>query len=190
MRTITGDIWHVFGDAIVIPVNGYVKTDGRAVMGRGLAKQAADKWKHLPLLLGNAITAGRVTGHGNHVRDLWKPSYGPTIVTFPVKRSWRDQADPGLIMQSVEELVGLTDRLGWKDVALPRVGCGNGGLEWSLVEKLLEPLDDRFVLVTLHEGPHSWGCDECKEGYLAVEGIGGTMCACECHVDVPEGRQR
>ena len=69
------------------------------------------------------------------------------LVAFPVKRHWRDPADPSLIVKSAFQLVELTDREGWRNVALPRPGCGNGRLDWEVVRPLLNLLDDRFVVV-------------------------------------------
>lgn len=40
---------------IVIPTNGVLKANGDAVMGAGLAKQAAQRFPTLPKLLGQAI---------------------------------------------------------------------------------------------------------------------------------------
>jgi len=50
MQEITGDIWeqHKLGRWIVITTNGAIKNDGSCVMGRGVAKQAADKYPELP----------------------------------------------------------------------------------------------------------------------------------------------
>lgn len=50
MKEVYGDIWeyHKQGYWIVITTNGFVKKNGCAVMGRGVAKQAVTKYPSLP----------------------------------------------------------------------------------------------------------------------------------------------
>ena len=145
MREATGNIWRLACDAIVIPTNGDVNRHGAAVMGRGLARQAAQRWPLLPKVLANLLRE-----HGNHVMDVWKPRRLPTLLTFPVKHHWHESAELDLIERSAQELVALVDRLEYRQVALPRVGCGNGALDWKDVQPILERhLDDRFILVSI-----------------------------------------
>lgn len=145
------DIWTVEGmQALCVTTNGVVTGRGRGVMGRGVALQAAERYAvrtpgvpavDLPRLLGQGILLV-----GNHVQTL---VYGhPALVAFPVKHHWRDEADLALIERSCRELSELSTRMGWRRVALPRPGCGNGGLTWDLVRPVCAAgLDDRFLVV-------------------------------------------
>lgn len=147
------DLWEFEpADARCITTNGFVKNDGCAVMGRGCAKEAAARYEQLPLYLGQSIKY-----NGNHVRfinPIMMSNLADTfilwsLVFFPVKHHWRDQADINLIMQSSHELVELTNKQDWETVLLPRPGCGNGRLRWKSVRDLIAPiLDDRFVVIT------------------------------------------
>jgi len=138
MREICQDLWTVAADIRVITTNSTVRRDGRAVMGRGCAWEATQRSPGLAYDLGRRLTA-----QGNHVH--WLPPYD--LVTFPVKHAWWHTADPGLILQSTEELVQLTDAQIWQTVVMPRPGCGNGCLAWADVRQLIAPLlDDRFVV--------------------------------------------
>jgi len=92
-----GDLWdlHYQGHWIAITTNGIVKSDGRAVMGAGLAKQAADRFPDLPRVL------------GTHLRTCGNtPMAFPTmrIVTFPTKHHFRDASDIGLILDSLRHI--------------------------------------------------------------------------------------
>lgn len=149
MREIRGDLFDQKTDAIVITTNGAVRKDGAAVMGRGVALQATRRWSEIAWVLGGSLSL-----HGNHVALLGQPTSGSTgywVVSFPVKHHWRQAADLELISRSVQELIALADKHGWRTVALPRPGCGNGGLDWEIVRPLLEHervgLDARFVVV-------------------------------------------
>ncbi len=127
-------------DWVVVPTNGTWRVrDGRAVMGAGLAADAAEMHPQLPFDLGPKLRLS-----SNHVFSFerWR------IITFPVKDLWMNDADPALIAQSADELAKLADDLELKKIFLPRVGCGNGHLRWVDVRKILAPkLDGRFVIV-------------------------------------------
>jgi hypothetical protein len=157
-----GDLWVVRGDAKVITTNGSVRKDGCAVMGRGVARQAALRWPELPRTLGNSLgVAGNylcTLGHfsydperESHINPAMPlPTEGFELVAFPVKERWMEAACPRLIYRSAVQLVAMTEYKGWEKVILPRPGCGNGGLEWDDVRSILTPLlDDRFVIVQI-----------------------------------------
>lgn len=142
IREVVGDLWDYPASVYVIPTNGFVKKGNprRAVMGAGLALQAATRYPNLPEVLGRCIL-----GRGNHVYGI-----AHNIVAFPTKNDWRDDASLELIEQSARELKELADKIGWPIVAMPRVGCGLGGLRWGHVKPVLEAVfgdDNRFVVV-------------------------------------------
>jgi len=148
----TGDIWGSEADWICITTNGFVKANGCAVMGRGVALQAATKMSYLPYALGSKIKTS-----GNIVQSL-ACTFAPEgkkaahLLSFPVKHNWWEKADPELIRRSCRQLWSLCDealRSRWEKnlglvagpgvlrVALPRPGCGNGGLDWKDVKPIL-----------------------------------------------------
>jgi hypothetical protein len=148
-----GDIWKMGGDAVVITTNGAVRRDGACVMGRGIAKQAKERYPGLEREIGYNIRLW-----GNHVARF-DPATGDiaygvpvreTLYTFPVKHHWKEAADLKLIKRSATELAEMVDETA--QVLVPRPGCGNGQRSWWEVKPILEPLlDDRFVIVTYSE---------------------------------------
>ena len=134
------DLWDPLWDIRCITTNGYVKSNGACVMGRGVALQAKNKYPGIATDLGRLIKL-----HGNHVFLL----YAYDIVSFPVKNNWYEKGDLELIKRSAEELMSLlevTPEI--KQVALPRPGCGNGKLSWEVVKPKIENiLDDRVTIV-------------------------------------------
>ena len=147
MKVIKGNIWDYWkqGNWIVIPTNGYIKKDGSCVMGRGLALQAKLKFPKLAKELGDRIKS---------CNDCQIFDY--RIVTFPVKKNWWEKADLKLIEESAKDLQCLIiDRdycnccKNIKEIYLPKVGCGNGRLNWKNdVEPILDKyLDERFIVV-------------------------------------------
>lgn len=133
-------------DARVITTNGQIKSNGYAVMGKGVAYQAVQYFPLIDRMLGQRLKA-----HGNHVhvfnRSLYNAPYD--LVTFPTKHDWRDNSSLDLIARSVVELVEYADEYHWRTVVLPRPGTGHGNLQWSEVKHIISGfLDGRFFVVT------------------------------------------
>lgn len=134
-------------DAVCVTTNGMVRRDGRAVMGRGIAKTADQRF-------GLAYTLAEYLGkYGNRVFNMGVRRDSVTgramrVFTFPTKHDWRDPSDLELIAQSARQLVAQCDRLRVSTCYLTCPGCANGRLDWETqVRPVLEPiLDDRFVI--------------------------------------------
>jgi len=164
-------------DAVCITTNGFIKSNGEAVMGRGCAKQANDRWPGLSLDLAHLMkTNGNVTQKIDTVpldgrripliafpvKPITEPYNGTNVVRhmrnqFAHRMSvgiskvpgWACLANIPLIRKSAKELVELTDSQAWEMVVLPRPGCGAGELSWEDVKPILEEiLDNRFYCIT------------------------------------------
>lgn len=147
MKEAFGNLWEQEADALCITTNGYVNAQGKATMGAGCALEAVARYPAIARELGDLIRL-----FGNHVHVMFSASHQDhpeVIFSFPVKHHWKEKADLTLITRSARELVEKTDKYGFKNVFVPRPGCGNGGLKWEDVKPLLEPiLDDRFTVIT------------------------------------------
>ena len=55
MKIVTGDIWKYPADVICIPTNGFIKRNGAAVMGRGVAKQATQRFIGIEFTIGEHL---------------------------------------------------------------------------------------------------------------------------------------
>ena len=148
-----GNLWELDGDARCITTNGTIKNDGRAVMGRGVALQAATLYPTLSLELGQFLN-----DYGN-VLAFWG-EFSLDLFTFPVKHDWWISADIELIKRSCTQLINLLDDTQvFHRVLLPAPGCGNGGLAYEEVLPVIRPLlDDRVVVVSMDNGfvPYSY----------------------------------
>lgn len=140
MIETVGDIWEYADTAVIaITTNGSLTPDGRAIFGRGVARQAALRYSGLAEKLGRLLAE-----KGSHVFDL-----GCGIVTFPVEETPWSLPDLRIIARSAGELRLLADRSGWGQVVVPRPGCGGGGLAWQDVKPLLEVcFDHRFLVIS------------------------------------------
>jgi hypothetical protein len=139
-----GSLWsyHVSTDARVITTNGDVNSKGQAVMGRGVASQAAGIFPRVRYILGRKILE---EGNIVHMMEFSDRSF--KLVSFPVKEHYYEQARLELIERSAQQLYDLANQQSWQTIILPRPGCGNGGLKWSDVRPVIDWLDDRFTVV-------------------------------------------
>ncbi len=125
-----GNLLEARAEAIVNTVN----TVG--VMGKGIAlqfKQAFPKnfkiyeraCKHDEVRIGQMLV----------VPMLDHPRY---IINFPTKRHWRAKSKIEDIEAGLAALVENVRDLGIRSIAVPPLGCGNGGLDWNDVRPLIE----------------------------------------------------
>lgn len=134
-------------EAVCVTTNGVIKTNGEAVMGAGIAKEANQLF-HLSNLLGKYLEQ-----YGNRAFNLGRfqrPNGNVfTIFSFPTKQNWKDNSDITLICKSAEQLVEMCDKFGITKCYLPPVGCGCGGLNYENIVKpwISQILDDRFIIV-------------------------------------------
>jgi len=146
-----GDIWSVYeqADLFLITTNATLKGNGALVMGRGLARQARDRFSGLDMAWGQAI-AGRC-GHLGRYHLLVSPHWPRAkLGAFQVKQDYRHQADPRLIRKSVAALSGWCAAHPGAQVALNFPGIGNGRLSRSAVLPIIAQLPDQ---VTIWEYP-------------------------------------
>jgi O-acetyl-ADP-ribose deacetylase (regulator of RNase III) len=142
---LQGNLLDAPAEAIVNTVN----TVG--VMGKGIAlmfKEAfPDNFERYDL----ACKQKRVQiGHMFATENL--SFEGPRwIINFPTKKHWRHPSKLEWIEQGLGDLKAFVQKHSIKSVALPPLGCGNGGLEWQevkpLIERELAGLDDVQIWV-------------------------------------------
>lgn len=154
MKELNGDLWRTPADVRIITTNGTIKKDGRAVMGKGCADQAKNKYPGLDELFGMMLRV-----YGNRALILQSPPLD-ALWSFPVKHNWQDAADLELIARSAAKVAQYADRheelfgIRAPRILLPRPGCGNGRLDWKDVKPVIvDLLDDRFTVVHLAPKP-------------------------------------
>lgn len=137
-------------DALVSTVN----TVG--VMGKGLALQFKKAFPENFASYERACKAGEVVPGRMHVVErLTSPRF---IINFPTKRHWRHPSRLEDVRDGLRDLVDQVRRRGIRSIAIPPLGCGNGGLAWSAVKPLIvqafKALDDvRVVLFEPADAP-------------------------------------
>jgi len=127
-------------DAEVEALVNTVNTVG--IMGKGIALMFKDAFPENFRLYAAACKLGEVQIGKMFVTE--RPSLagsggGPRwIINFPTKRHWRDRTRLEWVEAGLADLVRTLEEKAIRSVALPPLGCGNGGLEWSAVRPLIE----------------------------------------------------
>lgn len=144
----TGNLLEAEVDALINTVN----TDG--VMGKGIALQFKKAFPENFAAYERACKSGDVVvGRMHVVERLASPRF---IINFPTKKHWRQPSKIEYVRDGLRDLVGQLRERRIQSVAIPPLGCGNGGLVWSDVRPLImeafAPLPDIRVLLFEPQG--------------------------------------
>jgi len=136
---VTGDLLKSDAEVLVNTVNCV------GVMGKGVALQFKNQFPDLYRAYHTACANGDI-----EVGRIWA-WYGPkTVACMPTKDHWRDGSRVVWVRNGLESLRDFLIQGGYKSVAMPKPGCGNGGLNWAeintLVQEILGPIDCHIVV--------------------------------------------
>jgi O-acetyl-ADP-ribose deacetylase (regulator of RNase III) len=132
-------ITYVHGNLLKAPAEALVNTVNTVgVMGKGIALQFSRAWPDMYQHYADACKAGRVRLGHMYVYDTGGLAGGPRyIINFPTKGHWKARSRLSDIASGLTDLVQLVKRLDIKSIAVPPLGCGNGGLDWTDVQPLI-----------------------------------------------------
>ncbi len=108
------------------------------VMGKGIALQFKQAYPENFRQYEKACKAGEVQPGRMFIfatDRLFNPKY---IINFPTKRHWKGKSKIEDIQHGLVALVQQVQQLGITSIAIPPLGCGNGGLNWADVKPLIE----------------------------------------------------
>ncbi|TSD58686.1 type II toxin-antitoxin system antitoxin DNA ADP-ribosyl glycohydrolase DarG [Aeromicrobium piscarium] len=128
IKSTSGNLLHAEADALVNTVN----TVG--VMGKGIALQFKKAYPAMFDDYARAVRDGDVSIGRMHIwptEHMTGPRY---IINFPTKKHWRGSSRLSEIRAGLVDLTRVVRELEISSIAIPPLGCGNGGLSWSEVE--------------------------------------------------------
>ena len=132
IQTSSGNLLTAPAQALVNTVN----TEG--VMGKGIALQFKNAYPAMYKAYVEACNSDRVHLGTMDVHDLGSIGDGPRwIINFPTKGHWKARSKIDSIKTGLDDLVHTVQRLGITSIAVPPLGCGNGGLDWDDVRPLI-----------------------------------------------------
>jgi O-acetyl-ADP-ribose deacetylase (regulator of RNase III) len=132
LEIVQGNLLSANVDALVNTVNCV------GVMGKGIALQFKHAFPENAKQYERACRANELHPGTTLVvptGELGNPRY---IVNFPTKRHWKGDSKLVFIKAGLAALVRDIDELGISSIAIPPLGCGNGGLDWNDVFPLIE----------------------------------------------------
>ncbi len=109
------------------------------VMGKGIAK--VFKRKHPKMF---QEYKRRCTSGDLEIGKLYLYNEEPDqwVLNFPTKKHWRQPSKPEYIEKGLAEFVRRYESMGIESIAFPKLGCGNGELNW---ERQVKPLMERYL---------------------------------------------
>ena len=133
IETTKGNLLKAPAEALVNTVN----TVG--VMGKGIALQFRQAFPEMYRAYEKACENGDVQLGQVQVFDLGGLVGGPRwIINFPTKGDWRAKSRLADVERGLADLIDQVRKLRIKSIAVPPLGCGNGGLEWKEVRPRIE----------------------------------------------------
>ena len=130
IRFVEGDLLEADVEAWVNPVNCV------GVMGRGLAAQFKKAYPDMFASYRAAAKAGEVSPGVLHVYEL--DDARGFVVNLPTKRHWRAKARLEDVDAGLAALATWARARGVASLAVPRLGCGLGGLDWEVVRPRIQ----------------------------------------------------
>ncbi len=140
------------GNLLAAPAEALVNTVNEVgVMGKGIARMFREAFPESAEVYEqpcrrHEVRVGRVllTPNDTLIGPRW-------IIHFPTKKHWRQPSKLEWVHEGLKDLVRVIRENAISSVAVPPLGCGNGGLDWSAVrreiEESLSALTDVDVIV-------------------------------------------
>lgn len=127
------------GNLLAAEVEALVNTVNEVgVMGKGIALMFRDAFPANTRTYEDACKRGEVQV-GHMLIAATNSLLGPRwIINFPTKKHWRQPSKLEWVREGLNDLVRVIHEKEIRSVALPPLGCGNGGLEWAHVRKEIE----------------------------------------------------
>lgn len=106
---------------------------------------------------------------------LWRGSTN-WVLNFPTKVHWRNPSKLEWIEAGLEKFVAAYESQGITEISFPKLGCGNGGLEWDEVRSVMERYLGKLpIKVYIHDYTKDIGLPEHLEAIADAVRRTGTI---------------
>jgi O-acetyl-ADP-ribose deacetylase (regulator of RNase III) len=146
IRYVKGNLLQADAQALVNTVN----TVG--VMGKGIALQFKERFPVNFKIYSQACKNGTIGIGKLLVVNEASLEGEKLIINFPTKTEWFKKSQYSFIEEGLIDLIKVIKDYQIKSIALPPLGCGNGGLNWDKVRTLIEKyLNDLPIDIQIFE---------------------------------------
>ena len=128
VKVIIGDLFNSKAQTLVNAVNCV------GVMGKGIALEFK---KRFPAMYRDYVSLCKMGAVEPGHPYIFNISPDKQIINFPTKNHWREPSKIEYIDTGLRLLVKKYKNWKVKSLAVPALGCGNGGLQWADVGPLL-----------------------------------------------------
>lgn len=132
-------IEHVIGNLLEADAEAFVNTVNTVgVMGKGIALQFRQAFPENYAIYRSACDRGEVQPGQMLVVSTGQLANPRYIINFPTKRHWKGKSRMEDIEAGLPALIAAVQEHGVRSIAVPPLGCGNGGLDWNDVRPRIE----------------------------------------------------
>ncbi len=153
-----GDIFESKAKTLVNTVNCV------GVMGKGIALEFKKRYPDMFSEYVALCNSGEVKPG---IPYCYQNLCGVSVINFPTKNHWRSPSKLSYIISGLDWFSDNYKALNITSVAFPPLGCGNGGLPWSVVGPLMySKLKDLPIDIEIY-APYGTSSEQLTEKYLA-----------------------
>lgn len=143
MQLTKGDILQANTEALVNTVNT------KGVMGKGIALQFKRAFPDVFKAYKNACDTGIIQIGKVHICERPASELHHYIINFPTKDDWKNPSKIEYIKKGLESLTEVVKQYNIRSIAIPALGCGQGGLKWNNVLPLIKSAFENLPEVTV-----------------------------------------
>jgi len=160
IKVLIGDIFESKVKTIVNTVNCV------GVMGKGIALEFK---KRFPDMMKDykAKCDAKLVKPGQPY--IYKDMFAQSILNFPTKNHWRAVSRLEDVVNGLDFFVENYKSWGIESIAFPPLGCGNGGLDWEIVGRVMyQKLSDLDIDVEMY-APYGTKVSQLTDEFLSQE---------------------
>jgi len=144
------------GNILEATVEALVNTVNKVgIMGKGIALAFKKKFPENYKIYKEACENNQLK-IGDLLVTQTERSIPKYIINFPTKQHWRSRSKIEYIEKGMEKLVEVIQEKNIQSIAIPPLGCGNGGLNWKdvkpVIVKGLESMKDSTEIILYEPG--------------------------------------
>ena len=119
------------------------------VMGKGIALQFKERFPMNFKIYANACKKGEMQVGKMLVVKENTLNGEKLIINFPTKTEWFKKSQYIYIEDGLKDLAKVIEEYNIKSIAIPPLGCGNGGLKWEKVKPMMDKYLGQLSNVTI-----------------------------------------